>query len=585
MTAPAELPAPYDGSPLVVGWVGNYQRPWCSEQHFTASVEALGHRMIRWQEDTTDWPTILADVKAEGVQVVFWTRTWPAETATVLPVLDDLRAMGVPTVAYHLDLWWGLNREHQVHDQPFFRCGLVVSPDDSPKWATHGINHLWLPPGVYDAECGPVPPDRRRFPHDVVFVGSHPYPHPEWEPYRTQLIRRMQSEFGRRFAVWPKRGQPIRGRALQTLYASARVVVGDSCLAGETHQYVSDRVPETLGRGGLLVHPFAPWMTDWWEPDMDLLTYHQGDFGAAVEAVDWALDHPTEAREIAEHGRETVLARDTYRHRMATVLGHVAETLGIGPSVPAARPVAIPAPAAAPAGPRPLRVRHRPTGVQAAFYVVAGAETDAVAVRECWTDDQYELTRTMVRGKTVVDIGANVGAFAVLAAKAGAARVVAYEPHPDTFAVLGRNVAENEVGTIVALRQQAVMDRAGFCVLVGAGGGTTAGPVGANPDEGVPALPLGDVLELHGPVGLLKVDAEAAEWSMFSSVDSHLLATSVERIVMEWHGPGMPHLSHLDDDGGYDGRWGRLVALLADCGRVSTFGHPRAGGILNWRRY
>jgi hypothetical protein len=27
------------------------------------------------------------------------------------------------------------------------------------------------------------------------------------------------------------------------------------------------------------------------------------------------------------------------------------------------------------------------------------------------------------------------------------------------------------------------------------------------------------------------------------------------------------------------------VAKLADYGRVETFGHPRAGGLLHWRRY
>ena len=41
-------------------------------------------------------------------------------------------------------------------------------------------------------------------------------------------------------------------------------------------------------------------------------------------------------------------------------------------------------------------------------------------------------------GDSVVDVGANVGAFAVLAASRGA-RVTAYEPHPETFAYLEHN--------------------------------------------------------------------------------------------------------------------------------------------------
>ena len=52
-------------------------------------------------------------------------------------------------------------------------------------------------------------------------------------------------------------------------------------------------------------------------------------------------------------------------------------------------------------------------------------------------------------GERVVDVGANVGAFAVLAGSSGA-RVEAYEPHPDTFAYLERNTADLGVRCVQA---------------------------------------------------------------------------------------------------------------------------------------
>jgi hypothetical protein len=340
---PAEMPTPYAGPPLRVAWVGNYRHPWCSEMHFTQSVESLGHHVERWQEDELDWSTVVPMVERLGLQAVFWTRTWPAEMKIVLPVLEELRERGIVSAAVHLDRWFGLDRAHQVDDQPFFRTSVVVSPDDSPKWAEHGVNHFWLPPGVYGPECEPVPPNPRRWPYDVVFVGSHPYPHPEWAKYRSDLLAAFSRAFRGRFGILPRRGVPIRGRDLQELYATVPVVLGDSCLAGESHRYWSDRVPETLGRGGLLIHPEVTGMGSWysgqrwehgsgdgnpyaegltWPPNSygDLLTYKLGDFPVAVASAKWALAHPDSAAVVRANGRATVLARDTYAHRMGTVL-------------------------------------------------------------------------------------------------------------------------------------------------------------------------------------------------------------------------------------------------------------------------
>lgn len=325
VVTPADLPAPYSGPPLRLAWVGNGNHPWCSEIHFTKSMESLGHSVLFLQENELDWRTLPGTVAAQGIQAVFWTRTWPAEMDVVLPALKELAAMGVPTVSYHLDRWFGLDRQHQVDDQPFFRTDLVVSPDDSPLWPEHGVNHFWLPPGVYGPECEPVPPNPRRWPYDVVFVGSHPYPHPEWAKYRSDLLAAFSRAFRGRFGVLPRRGVPIRGRDLQELYATVPVVLGDSCLAGESHLYHSDRIPETVGRGGLLIHPYVKGLFDGetYQRGVHFLTYTLGDFAEAVDLARWGLAHPDEAMAIRTDGRGHVLEHHTYERRMGQVLGHL----------------------------------------------------------------------------------------------------------------------------------------------------------------------------------------------------------------------------------------------------------------------
>ena len=58
--------------------------------------------------------------------------------------------------------------------------------------------------------------------------------------------------------------------------------------------------------------------------------------------------------------------------------------------------------------------------------------------KEIWYRDDYRLRADpLPRGATVIDIGANIGMFALCAAvEWGAARVYAYEPFAGSFALL-----------------------------------------------------------------------------------------------------------------------------------------------------
>ncbi len=93
---------------------------------------------------------------------------------------------------------------------------------------------------------------------------------------------------------------------------------------------------------------------------------------------------------------------------------------------------------ALPSPPGPLRLLVHPPG------------TDLISDRlrrdRCWEPFETRLCLALVRpGACCVDVGANLGYFTVLAAaQAGrAGRVFAFEPDPDNFALLARNVALN----------------------------------------------------------------------------------------------------------------------------------------------
>lgn len=486
---------------------------------------------------------------------------------------------------------------------------LLVSPDDSPRWAEAGINHLWLPPGVYGPECGIGRANRRRYPHRVVFVGSHPYPHPEWEPYRSELLARLGAHLGDAFTIWPKNRQPIRGKALADLYASAEVVVGDSCLSGETHLYFSDRVPETLGRGAFLVHPGVAGMEDWYTDGEHLRTYPLGGWENLLATVDYYLAHPDERRAIASAGAALVASRDTYRHRMDTVLDALDDQFGI--PEPRPQPATVSATRERPLpragartngatrpngmllgnradrtpGPALVRVRHRGRGMPASFETTGG-DSAVVALKEVWDDDTYGMEASHVYRRVCLDIGANCGAWSVLAARMGAAAVHAYEPHPETYAVLVRNLERNGIAAKVTPHPAAVLGRARSAVLVGVGGGAHIG--GAGEGAAIEAVGICEAIDAAaGADGTvtIKSDCEGGELDWFAGMPDAYLER-VDHLVMEWHGwATMPHLGHLNDDGRYLERWQSMVTRLADHGRLALFGHPTSGGILRFSRF
>lgn len=312
--------------PLTISYRGNFQptlaehKRHSTENQVAWTLEAMGHTVLRLQENTMDWPTMTHVAKTSDL--FMWTRTWPAADAGADKALDELRAASVPSVAFHLDLWHGLSREHQVAESPFFRCDHVYTADGGheDEFRRAGINHHWSPPGIYapDAYRGDWTEMYARFP--VAFVGSYPYPHPEHAATRASMIVMLQRHYVSRHRVY---GGGIRGQELADLYASAVVVVGDSCLAGQIPRYWSDRVPETLGRGGFLVHPAVPGIEEWYTDGEHLRLFEPGDWRQMVTLIDHYLEHPDDARIIGAAGQQLVRERDTYTQRMGTVLAEV----------------------------------------------------------------------------------------------------------------------------------------------------------------------------------------------------------------------------------------------------------------------
>lgn len=315
----------------LVAYVGNFDAPHSTETHVAKALENLGHQVRRLPEQRMEWVN-LAD-QVEGADLFMWTRTAGFDPADLEGQANAIKQLGIPTVGFHLDRWWGLNREGDIYRSPFFLLDYLFTADGGhdDQWKQAGINHYWSPPAVLSDEAKRVGNVRRDYACDVGFVGNlRNYGHPEWGPYRKQLYRFLAITYKGRFRLWEG---GIRGQDLADLYASVKVLIGDSCLAGGVTNYWSDRIPETLGRGGFLIHPRVDGLmkgvlntgTGQFVEGAHLIGYDLGDFDNLASNINYyLLDENQDQRAfIAQVGRAHVMAAHTYEHRLERVLATV----------------------------------------------------------------------------------------------------------------------------------------------------------------------------------------------------------------------------------------------------------------------
>lgn len=244
-----------------IGFIGNFDVSFSTESDRAWSFEKLGHEVIKFQENRTNLKDIskYLEVGDNKIGVLFYSHTHGWEIKNLVQIFQLCKIIGIPTVSVHLDRWAWLARESDIGNEATWFTEYLFMADGSPEavklYKKYNLNWNYLAPGVVERDCYLAQPDRIRFPHDIIFVGSRGY-HPEYQ-FRPQLIDWLKNKYGDRFGHYGGDGisGTIRGHELNTLYASAKIVVGDSCFGGRPY-YVSDRYYETRGRGGFLMHPY-----------------------------------------------------------------------------------------------------------------------------------------------------------------------------------------------------------------------------------------------------------------------------------------------------------------------------------------
>ena len=181
---------------------------------------------------------------------------------------------------------------------------------------------------------------------------------------------------------------------------------------------------------------------------------------------------------------------------------------------------------------------------------------DVVTAWVIFCRQEYLVERSY---RTILDGGANIGAFTVFAAGAAPrARIYALEPFPQTFHQLELTVARNNLIATVSTHQVALAPEAGTRHMKGGALPShkrvlvTDVERLAQEDVAVEALPLGEFLDREGleTLDLLKLDIEGEEHPLLEATPDAVLAR-VGAIAMEYHprAPKAPLFARLERAG------------------------------------
>ena len=200
-------------------------------------------------------------------------------------------------------------------------------------------------------------------------------------------------------------------------------------------------------------------------------------------------------------------------------------------------------------------------------------------MRELYGQKLYQPL-DLAPGAHVVDIGANIGAVTMFwAQNKPGVHFHCYEPNPQAFATLERNIAANGLTGQVTLHQEGVSGKSGMIDLwvdVPTAHSTAFGDSPFPGGRRVSALvvSLDEVWLRLGRkrIAMLKIDTEGGEVATLEGASSATLA-AVDRAIIEYHDNLVP------------GAFARCRAVLDKAGfSCSVFEHPWQEGVITATR-
>jgi hypothetical protein len=307
-------------------YLGSFGKPYDTEKYIADSLEFLGHTVERLhvsEYTETQIGQIADSIKPDFILL---SKGWPKGEG--MGYAPFMKTLPYPKVSWFFDLVWPLPscRKALIYNHPIFSADITFTTDggSQEEFRKHGINHHVLRQGIYEPEAVRGKP-RDEFKYDVVFVGGSRFHGVVGWNHRKELIRFLERAYGNRFKQFGQENEnEIRNLELNDLYASAKVVVGDTVYSP---QYWSNRLYESLGRGAFLIFPMVDGLEQEFEPYEHFIPYYYGQYAELKDKIEFFLAHPKERKRIQDAGFAYCKAHHTYTKRCEQLIREVKKHL------------------------------------------------------------------------------------------------------------------------------------------------------------------------------------------------------------------------------------------------------------------
>lgn len=210
---------------------------------------------------------------------------------------------------------------------------------------------------------------------------------------------------------------------------------------------------------------------------------------------------------------------------------------------------------------------------------------DKIVIKEIFHENVYAVEQSDINEGTVIDIGANVGAFTIFASVLGAKRILSLEPDSFNYNILVDNIGRNNLEGIEAIKLGVLDKESEVDIINGQGASFVIGSreLSENAqknldevehfEETIKTISLNDVFEKYkvDECKVLKVDVEGSEYKIFQTVSEDVMK-KINYITMEFH--------QTDET-----TFGLMLSKLSMTHRINVLGHHDIGGNLYAKRY
>jgi len=248
---------------MKIAFIGKFKKIY-DEEGKALSLEKLGHEVIRFDENLFNqgfqagWNNNTDSLISYKPDVLIYTKL---RVPGALQLVKKAKENNILAVSWFPDMcnvgrWentaFNINWDTKDISQcPLANSDLVLLPDglNQKDWRSLGINQHCVRQGIYHEACF-IGDKIENFDKDIIFIGTV---NNGFYKHRIPLVNFLAEKYKDKFLhIGGQNPYEVRDKQLNDVIKSSKIVVGDSV---SVPYYWSNRIYETVGRGGFFLHP------------------------------------------------------------------------------------------------------------------------------------------------------------------------------------------------------------------------------------------------------------------------------------------------------------------------------------------